>query len=112
MPSMTIYTTDKSRVTSIEAILSGLRELAAQELSCESRALDKNEISIRVLVPEASAAIADTELEILAYSFPERVARQDNICCSIRDYVQKYCPTAGSVYVWLSLSELGHSSKE
>ena len=46
------------------------------------------------------------------FSYPERVKRQDDICCLIKDYIQKYCPHAGSVYVWLQLSELGHSSKD
>ena len=111
MPSMTIYT-NRDRVKSIEKIFSELKEFTAKELSCGDRKLASNEISIRVLVPEASAAIADTELEILAYSYPERVKRQDDICCLIKDYIQKYCPHAGSVYVWLQLSELGHSSKD
>lgn len=106
MPPVIIYTS-RERVKPLESILSGLREFAAQELSCEGRRLASDEISLRIIVPDASLQIADTELEIKAFSYPERVQRQDKICLSIRDYVQKNCPESGSVYVWLQLSELG-----
>ena len=90
----------------------GLREFAAQQLSCRERKLASDELSLRIFVPEASLTIADTELEIMAYSYPERVKRQDEISFAITDYVNRNCPEAGSVYVWLQLSELGHSTKE
>ncbi|MFA5855793.1 MAG: hypothetical protein WC867_00410 [Candidatus Pacearchaeota archaeon] len=106
MPSMNIYTS-REKVNFLEYILPGLREFTAQELSCENRKLISNEISLRVIVPVASLSIADTELEIKAFSYPERIQRQDKICLSIRDYVQRTCPQSGSVYVWLQLSELG-----
>ncbi len=111
MPSVNIYTS-KERVQPLENILSGLKEFTAEKLSCRDRKLVPNEVSLRIIVPEARLAIANTELEIIAYSYPERVKKQDDICISIKDYVQKYCPKAGSVYVWLQLSELGHSAKE
>ena len=111
MPSVSIYTT-KERVKPLKSILNGLREFIAQELSCEDRKLVSDEISLRIIVPDASLKIADTELEIKAFSYPERVQRQDDICLSIKDYVQKNCPKSGSIYVWLQLSELGHSSKD
>ena len=110
MPSVDIYT-DKNRIKSLEGILPELRKTIAQELSCGDRTLASNEISLRVMVPEASLRIADTELNIIAYSYSERVKKQDDICLSIKNYVQKTCPKVGSVYVWLQLSELGHSAK-
>ena len=79
----------------------GLRGFAAKELSCNDRKLSADEIILRILVPESSLQISDTELEIKAFSYPERVKKQDDICSSIRDYVQENCPAAGSVYVWL-----------
>lgn len=100
------------RVRSLEGILPELREFTAKELSCEDRILAGNEMSLRVIVPEASLSKADTELEIKAYGYHERVEKQGEICLAIQDYVQKNCPKAGSVYVWLQLSELGHSAKE
>ena len=111
MPSVNIYTS-KDRVKPLESILPELREFTAQKLSCRDRRLVADEISLRVLTPDASLQIANTELEIIAYSYPERVKKQDDICMSIKNYVQKTCPQAGSVYVWLQLSELGHSAKE
>ena len=111
MPSVNIYT-NKNRVESLESILPELREFTAQKLSCGDRKLASDEISLRVLVPDASLQIADTELEIKAYSYDKRVKKQDDICLSIKDYVQRTCPKAGAVYVWLQLSELGHSAKE
>jgi hypothetical protein len=111
MPSINIYT-DKERIKFLKDMLPELRDFTAQQLSCGDRRLASNEISLRVLVPDASLQIADTELEIKAYSYPERVQRQDKICLSVRDYIQRKAPEAGSVYVWLQLSELGHSAKE
>jgi hypothetical protein len=111
MPSVNIYTSTE-RASPLEDILLELRKFTAKELSCGDRKLAPDEMSLRILVPEASLQKADTELEIKAYSYAERVKRQDEICLSIRDYIQKTCPEAGSVYVWLQLSELGHSAKE
>lgn len=111
MPSMNIYTS-RERVKPLESILPELRELTAKELSCGDRKLDSNEMSLRIIVPDASLSIADTELEIKAFSYHERVEKQDEICLSIKEYIQKTCPKAGSVYVWLQLSELGHSAEE
>lgn len=105
---MNIYAS-KDTAKSLESILPGLRVFGARVLSCKDRALQAHEISIRILVPEASVQIADTEIEMNAHSYPERVSGQDTICRSIRDYIQSECPRAGSVYVWLQLSELGHS---
>jgi hypothetical protein len=109
MPSVNIYTS-KERVKSLESILPELREFTAKELSCGDRKLNSNEMSLRIIVPDASLQIANTELEIKVFSYPERVQRQDEICLSIKDYIQKTCPQAGSIYVWLQLSELGHSA--
>ncbi len=111
MPSINIYTS-RERVKLLEDIFSGLKEFTAQELSCGDRELRSDEISLRAIVPEAASQIADTELEIKAFSYPERVQRQDEICRLIDDYVQRNCPESGSTYVWLQLSELGHSAKE
>ena len=109
MPSVNIYTTRYERLGPLRRALPGLRELVAKELSCLERTLRTDEISLRVLMPVASLLIADTELEIIAYNYPERVQREDSICRSLKDYVQQQCPEAGSVSVWLQLLELGHS---
>jgi len=111
MPSVNIYT-NRERVKPLLDILPELRKFIAEILSCGNRKLVDNEISLRIIVTDGSLKIADTELEINAFSYPERVQSQDDICIAIRDYVQKNCPKSGSTYIWLQLSELGHSSKE
>ena len=108
MPTVNIYTS-KEKVKPISNIFVGLREMIANELSCGDRRLIADEISLRVLVPEISLQIAITELEIIAHHYPERIDNQDRICASVKDYIQKECVNIGSVSVWLSLSELGHS---
>jgi len=112
MPTVNIYTRNRSTIDQLNKILLKLKEFIAKELSCGDRKLASDEISIRILVPESSSQIADTELEIKVHSYKERVQRQDDICLSIKEYVQKVYPKAGSVYVWLQLSELGHSLRE
>jgi len=110
MPSLNIYT-NKERAKSLKEYLPKLREFIAKELSCRDRKIDSNEVSLRIIVPNGSLLIADTELEIKAHKYPERVQKQDEICLSIKDFVQRICPKAGLTYVWLQLSELGHSTK-
>lgn len=53
--------------------------------------------------------IGDTEIEISAASFPERVENQDEICVAVASFVKSKAPYLGEVQVWLKLSELGHS---
>jgi len=109
MPIVNIYT-DDFRVNKLGALLPNLREFVARELSCDDRRLAKDEVSLRILVPRESLRIANTELEIKAHAYADRVRRQDEICRSVREYVERECPGAGSSYVWLQLSELGHSA--
>ncbi|HIH32192.1 TPA: hypothetical protein HA235_05780 [Candidatus Woesearchaeota archaeon] len=111
MPSVNIYT-NQNRVKSLEKILPELRDYTAQTLSGREKKLASDEISLRVIVPEVAMQKADTEMEIKAYQFQERIDKQDDICLSIQNYVQNKCPGAGSVYVWLVLSQLGHSAKD
>lgn len=110
MPSINIYT-DNSRAKSLENILPELRKFTAQALSCEELQLKPDELGLRVIVPFASLQIADTEVKMNAYHFPERIKNQNMICLSVKQYLEKVCPEAGSVYVWLQLSELGHSAE-
>ena len=111
MPSVNIFA-GKERISSIERILPDLRAFIARALSCGDRSLKSDEISIRVIAPNLSLHIAETEIEIKAHHYAPRVKEQDHICISIKDYLQKICPEAGSVFVWLQLSELGHSMEE
>lgn len=110
MPLMNIYVNKNERVKPLEEILPDLRQFTAEKLSCLDRKLASDEISIRIIVPEASASIADTEFEIKAHHYAERIVKQDKICLDIRKYINEHCPAAGSVYGWLVLTDLGHSA--
>ena len=109
MPPGTIKTSEE-RVKPLEQILPDLRAYIAKELSCGERMLAPEEMSLDIIVPHARLPIADTELVILAAPYEERVKKQDQISLNIKHYIQQTCPAAGSVYVWLMLGELGHSS--
>jgi len=108
MPSVNIYTIEKNTLA-LESILSELKEFVAKKLSCQDRILKGHEISIRIIVPAAQSSIAETEIIIAAHSYPERVQNQDNICLAIKHFLVSHFPSLKSVYVWLQLSELGHS---
>jgi len=68
------------------------------------------DISIKIIVPFISSQIAETEIVIIAHSYPERVENQDKICLKIKKFIESKTNNL-SVYVWLQLSELGHSSQ-
>lgn len=60
-------------------------------------------------MPNASSSIAETEIIIIAHSYKERIQKQDKICLEIKNFLISHNPSLKSVYVWLQLSELGHS---
>jgi hypothetical protein len=107
MPSVNIYT-KKECVSLLNSVLPDLRKYIANVLSCGDRSLAPAEVSLRVIVPEASLQIAEIEVEMRAFSYSTRVMNQDTIC----RHLKTICPNIGSTYVWLQLSELGHSAEE
>jgi hypothetical protein len=109
MPSVNIYS-NKGSINKIKVILPKLREFLAKKLSCGERELDAGEISIRVLIPEFSLPIADVEIVIAAHAYKERINRQDEICGETADFI--YSHSSIRAYVWLQLSELGHSEEK
>ena len=108
MPSINIYTKEKN-IKYLESILFKLKEFIAKQLSCKDRELATSEISVRIIVPKVSYSIAETEVIITAHSYAERIQNQDAICLSIKNFIMEQSPSLNSVYVWLQLSELGHS---
>lgn len=108
MPSVNIYTFE-GNILKLKPILKELKIIIAKKLSCKDRILKSDEISIRIIVPNASSSIAETEIIISAYSYPERINNQDKICLDIKNFIISQIPYLKSVYVWLQLSELGHS---
>ncbi len=109
MPPVDIYTSAE-RALSLEVLIKDdFRGFVAKALSCTERTLGPRDISVRVNVPVMASKVADTELEITAHAYKERVVRQDAICASIVDYITRECPGAGRVLVLLELCEIGHS---
>lgn len=108
MPLITIHTSSKEQNNSLSSILDELRSFAAEELGCGSRKLNPEEISIRVITSSLNKSIADIEVVIIVYSYNERVENQDKICLSFKKFIEDRC-VPHTVFVWLQLSELGHS---
>lgn len=109
MPLVTIYTSSKEQNNLLAPVLDELRSLTARELSCDSRKLNVNEISIQVITSSIRRSIADIEVVIIAHSYSERIKNQDTICLSLKKFIEKRCVLL-TAYVWLQLSELGHSA--
>jgi len=105
MPTINIYS---GKELFEQEIVEGLRPFVAEKLSRGDVALKSEEISVR-FIKSSGEMIGETELEISAHLFKERVERQDEISNEIRDFLMKEFPELGDVRVWLKLSELGHS---
>lgn len=109
MPLVTIYTSSEEQNNVLAPILNELRSITARELSCDYRELNVNEISVQVVTSSIRRSIADIEIVIIAHSYSERIKNQDAICMSLKKFIEKQCIPL-SAYVWLQLSELGHSA--
>lgn len=109
MPLITIHTSLEEQNNKLSLILDELRSCIAKQLSCSARELNVNEISIRLIKSNLSKAIADIEIVIIAHSYQERVKNQDDMCLTIKKFVEDSCAPF-TVFVWLQLSELGHSA--
>ena len=109
MPLITINTCTEEQNDSLATMLDELRDFAAEKLSCSSRKLDPSEISIRIIKSDINKSIADIEIVIIVHSYPERVKNQDKICLSFKEFIENRCAPF-TVFVWLQLSELGHSA--
>lgn len=108
MPLITIHTSSEQQNDLISPVLNELRDFAAKKLSCGSRELNINEISVRVITSNLNMTIADIEIVIIAHAYHERIKNQDKICLSLKKFIEERCAPY-TVFVWLQLSELGHS---
>lgn len=111
MPTVNIFYENSRKEPLLKNLSGRLKAFIAQELTCNNIKLGPREVSIRLLRVNGDM-IATVEVEITAYSFKERVKRQDEICLRIADYIKQEEPRLGEVKVWLLLTELGHSWKE
>ncbi len=114
MPTVNIYiksddsNTAKIRMQLIHGHIKQIRNYIAEELSCSSRVLKDEEVSIRCLFVNGGAMIGDIEFDIAAYAYNERVNIQDGICNDIKVYLKKLLEPDYSIEVWLLLCEMGH----
>lgn len=107
MPTVNIYSYSEPS-EALKGIIDDLKTLLAKELTSSELPLSPGEISVRCL-QVSGQMIGAVEIEIHAHAFPDRVARQDAICNTVRSFVLERLPNIGDVRVWLILSELGHS---
>ena len=112
MPTANIFWNQKSLeekwVFKPEFIVEFKKKLA-EILSCNDRDLDPKEVSIRIINTYTEGMISEMECDISAYSYPERIQKQDEICNEVKEWIKKNLPETQNVSVWLSLSELWHS---
>jgi hypothetical protein len=111
MPNVNIYHENREQYEKLSSLAAELKVFIAKELTCGDIALTPEEVSIRFIETIGDFMIGGVELDIHAHAFKERVEKQDEICLSIMDYIQKREPRLDIVKVWLILSELGHSWK-
>jgi hypothetical protein len=109
MPTVNIYHCDSTIADIFANFAQELRELLASELSCGARRLNSDELTVRLLQVKNLAMIAPVEIEITAHAYDDRLARADEICLAVREFVRDKIPRLEDVRVWLILSELGHS---
>ena len=109
MPTVNIYHKERKPLLKLQPFSPKLKAYLSEKLSCGDIKLTPSEISVRFIYAGGSSMIGDLELEITAHAFPERVAKQDQICLDTIKYIMKEVPFAGNVKVWLKLCELGHS---
>lgn len=86
MPPVNSYFRDPAHRAELVAGIKPLKEHVAKELSAE-RALSPNEVSVRIIEAIGDGMLADVELDIVAEVSPSKVAREDAICASVREYV-------------------------
>lgn len=112
MPTINVYFENEGLVPDLSGMEDGLKEFAAEELTCEDIDLQPKEVSVRLIRSLGKGMMADVELDIYAAAFPERVQRQDEICANVRSFVLGNTKKVDEAQVWLILSELGHSFAE
>lgn len=108
MPTVNVFLASEEHEQLLLTYCDELKQLIAQELSCDERGLQSNEVSVRVVrVASRKGMLADVEIDIAAAHYPERVIRQDNICSLVSVWFRNV--TGIEANTWLALSELGHS---
>jgi hypothetical protein len=105
MPSITIFFVDSIWIEPLVSLMDDLADEAAKHLSTADVFLDADHISVRLVEVTRGRMMSPVELEISAHAFPSRVARQDEICAYLRNWLADRSVPAR---VWLQLSDLGY----
>lgn len=109
MPLVTIHTSNRVQTKSLSKISDTFAVCVSKQLSTTDRTLSPSEVSIRIIESAHCNPIADIEVVIIAYHYPARVKDQDQICLIFKEFIEQSCPSLNA-FVWLQLSELGHSA--
>jgi len=109
MPTVNVYFQNQDDFSAMNRITAQMKNYFADSLTCGDIKLTPEEVSVRYVKSEGNGMIGNVEIEIKAHAFPERVARQDEICRDAVTYIEKEVPSVAPVKAWLQLSELGHS---
>jgi len=99
MPTVNIFYKDLKEELTLQSLVGGLRDYVAKELTCGDIKLKPSEVSVRLIKIAGGEMIGAVEVEITAYSFAERIKKQDEICLKIMDYIQKEKPSLGEVKI-------------
>ena len=109
MPVVNVNYQRTEDLLQLDAKTRTLTQYFSEALSCTERKLKPNEISLRYHKVEGNGMLRNVEFDIMAFAYPERVKRQDEICRDARVFIEKEVPSVAPVYVFLQLSEFGMS---
>jgi len=88
MPTINLYRTSETASKINQETINELRKFVADILTCADIKLPANEVSIRpITVDDDKDMMAPVECDIVAYSFPERIQKQDRICTEVRKFL-------------------------
>jgi hypothetical protein len=88
MPTINLYRTKETAENITPKITDNLKKFVADILTCPDIKLPPNEVSVRpITVDNDRDMMAPVECDIVAYNFPARAAKQDEICLEVRKFL-------------------------
>lgn len=112
MPTVNMFYRDERHVSQLKEMAPPLKDYIAEQLTCKDITLNSGDVSVRLLQALGKGMLANVELDITAAPYEERVARQDEICLNVRQFVLDHVTGLEDAQVWLHLHGLGHSREE
>lgn len=107
MPTVNVYYRGRKDFQTLSTVVPKLQTYLADRLSCSNIHLRQDAVSVRLLPVRGRGMLGTVELDITAHEFPDRVAKQDQICRETKTWLEKEAKLR-NVRVWLRLSQLGH----